>query len=132
MSGIVLDASAAIELVVSTRGLRAAVAAALADQPIHAPALLDAEVLSGIARLERAGKLDTTTATVAIAEWGNATVERHAGHELMTEAWRIRLSVRISDGFYLALARQLDAPLVTCDARLARSPHPGVTVTLIG
>ena len=131
MSGVVLDASAAIELMVSSHGFRRAVGEAVGDQSVHAPMLIDTEVLSGIARLERSGAIDTTTATVAIQEWGVFLVERHGGHELMTEAWRTRLSVRITDGFYLALARQLGLPLVTCDGRLARGPHPGVTITLV-
>jgi predicted nucleic acid-binding protein len=38
--------------------------------------------------------------------------------------WELRNSVRSYDAYYVALAEALDAPLVTCDDRLARAIGP--------
>jgi predicted nucleic acid-binding protein len=132
VSDIVLDASAVIELLLDSRDLLEEVKAAVKGHHIHAPALIDAEVLSAIAQKERAGDITAQQGTDAIHAWGHVSVERHGGHHLLVEAWRTRHSVRTSDGFYLALARTLGVPLITTDARLARAPHPGVEVRLIG
>lgn len=53
----------------------------------------------------------------------------HVG--LAGAAWRSREAIRISDGFYVAAAHALAADLLTSDARLARAPSLGVTVTLL-
>ena len=37
-------------------------------------------------------------------------------------AWELRTNLSAYDALYVALAEQLDAPLVTADARLARAP----------
>jgi len=132
MRRIVLDASAVVEALVDVRSLGAEVRMAIAECEAHAPDLIDAEVLSALARMERAGTLMRDAANMAVDFWEVAPVKLHDGRGLMPQAWRTRGSVRISDGFYLALAFALEVPLITCDGRLARAPHPGVSVTLIG
>ncbi len=54
---LVLDASVAVDLLAGTTAAEAA-AARLAHTELHAPAHLDAEVLSALRRLHRAGELD--------------------------------------------------------------------------
>jgi predicted nucleic acid-binding protein len=131
MTGIVVDASAVVEILIGDGHLEPQLRAALSGREWHAPAYINTEVLSAIARKERAGDIEGDAATIAVGLWAKASVIRHDDPWLMVEAWRLRQSVRIADGFYLALARQLDVSLVTCDGRLARAPHPGVSVTLI-
>jgi predicted nucleic acid-binding protein len=41
---------------------------------------------------------------------------------LWPRAWELRTNLSAYDALYVALAEQLDAPLVTADARLARAP----------
>lgn len=41
---------------------------------------------------------------------------------LLVEAWKLRHNLIVHDALYVALARQLDATLVTGDKRLARAP----------
>ncbi|UUT34560.1 PIN domain-containing protein [Microbacterium elymi] len=50
---------------------------------------------------------------------------------ITAEAWALRASLRISDAFYVAAARLLDADLLTSDARLSNAPVLGVTVVLL-
>jgi predicted nucleic acid-binding protein len=48
-------------------------------------------------------------------------VERHAHQDLMPRIWQLRELLTAYDGAYIALAEALDAPLLTCDAKLGRS-----------
>ena len=41
---------------------------------------------------------------------------------LLVEAWKLRHNLIVHDALYVALARQLDATLITGDKRLARAP----------
>ncbi|WP_027286580.1 hypothetical protein [Ruania albidiflava] len=50
---------------------------------------------------------------------------------LLQDAWSRRAALRVSDAQYVALADRLGAPLLTCDARLARAPVGQVKVQLI-
>jgi predicted nucleic acid-binding protein len=43
----------------------------------------------------------------------------------------IRNNVGSYDGFYVALARVLACPLISCDRALAGAPGLGITVTVV-
>lgn len=116
----VVDASVLVDLGTRRRGWRS-VAAALAGRPLHAPAHVDAEVLSALGRLERAGALDEPAADQALERFRSAPLERHLLDPLVSGAWRRRRGVRVSDAFYLELAEQLGTTVLTSDARLARA-----------
>lgn len=59
-----------------------------------------------------------------------APVRRFATAPLVTSVWSLRDNVTAYDACYVALARRLDCPLVTLDARLARAPGLGVEVVV--
>lgn len=103
----------------------------LVDVEAWAPDVVDAEVVSAIARLERATALRRDEADSVIADWARVPVERAPTSTLVPEAWLLREAVRTSDAFYVVLARMLGCPLITSDARLARAPIGDVTVTLV-
>jgi predicted nucleic acid-binding protein len=48
-------------------------------------------------------------------------IERHAVSPLLLGAWTLRNELRLVDGLYVELARQLGLRLITTDQRLARS-----------
>lgn len=127
---LVLDASAAVDALLPTRR-QTAVLRMLTGHEIWAPQLIDLEVVSAIARLERAQQIDASQSSLAIADWLAMPLNRMQSDLLVDEVWRTRQSVRISDGFYVAAAKGLDASLVTSDARLARAPLADVTIALI-
>ena len=108
-----------------------AVRQVIGDRDLVAPALIDVEVLSAFARMERARNLTAAEAHAAVVQWGQIAIDRISIEVLTPLAWAWRHSIRITDAYYVAVARLLNAPLVTSDARLARAPHPGVTVTLV-
>jgi predicted nucleic acid-binding protein len=58
-------------------------------------------------------------------------VSRFALAPLLPAAWELRANVSLRDALYVALARRLDAMLVTADARLALAPDLGVALTLV-
>ena len=127
---LVVDASALVDMALaSPRGLR--VGRALSDDALFVPELLDVEVASALARLERAGDIDGALAESAHQRSGAFPAER-VSHELLRDAaWRLRRSLRIPDAYYVACAALVDGTLVTTDVRLARAPLPAITVSLV-
>lgn len=118
---LVLDASALVEALLGTE-LGVAVRRRMRGRQLHAPAHLDAEVLSALGRLHRSGQLPATVATAALDELALAPIRRHPLAGLLSGAWGRRENQRLVDALYLELAASLDAArLLTTDARLARS-----------
>ncbi|MFD4422794.1 type II toxin-antitoxin system VapC family toxin [Agromyces sp. NPDC058484] len=117
---LVIDASAVVELLVGGRHADW-VAGTVRDEVIVAPELIDVEIASALARLQRTGLLGPGAADAAIARFETLPIDRlgHAG--LTAEAWALRDAVRIADAFYVAAANALDCLLITTDARLGRS-----------
>jgi predicted nucleic acid-binding protein len=116
---IVLDASAAVEALIGSP-LGAAVRVRMRGCELHAPAHLDAEVLSALGRLHHAGDLSARAVASALAELGSAPIQRHRLAELLADAWAARDRFRLVDALYVQLAGKLGTRLVTTDARLAR------------
>jgi predicted nucleic acid-binding protein len=115
---VVVDASAMVDLLVGSP-LGDAVRRRLEDHELHAPAHFDAEVLSALGRLHRAGNLSADDVARRLARTAGAPIHRHSLTPLLDGAWELRHRVRLVDGLYLALAARLDAPLLTTDAALA-------------
>jgi predicted nucleic acid-binding protein len=127
---VVLDASAAVELLLGSRagrnvdrGLRGATAAA--------PAHLDAEVLSALGRLARDGSVSEERVAASLTELARAPVSRFPVAPLLAEAWELRANLSLRDALYAALARRLSATLLTADARLAHIPGLGIPLTVV-
>jgi predicted nucleic acid-binding protein len=120
---IVVDASVVVDLVART-SWAPAVGARLRGSAWHAPAHLDAEVLSALGRLERAGRLDAVEAAEGLLALSELPIERHVLPPLLLSAWTLRNELRLVDGLYVELARQLGLRLITSDRRLARAAAP--------
>jgi predicted nucleic acid-binding protein len=117
---VVVDASALVEALIGGR-LGAAVRMRLRGSELHAPAHLDAEVLSALGRLHRAGDLDAAKVSSALNELSVAPIVRHQLAGLLAGAWSVRQQIRLVDALYVELSSSLGANLVTTDARLARA-----------
>jgi predicted nucleic acid-binding protein len=126
---LVLDASAVVEALLGTElGLKAR--ERMRGHRLHAPAHLDAEVLSALGRLHRAGELADSAVTSALDELATAPIRRHPLPGLLSGAWRRRENQRLLDALYTELATTLDqAPLITTDARLARTDNHAELIT---
>lgn len=116
----VVDASALVDLLAGT-DRAAAVAARLRGTSLHAPAHLDAEVLSALGRLHRAGSMSTEATAAACDRLVRAPVNRHLLTDLVPDAWKLHGSLRLADALYVALGERLAVPVLTTDLRLARA-----------
>lgn len=112
---IVIDAAAFIDAVDGRRS----VLDRLMNEEIHAPHLLDVEVVSALRRLVATGRFDRQLATDGLTVLEQADIRRHPHTPLLRVAWSLRDRVTAYDAAYVALAAALDAPLVTTDRKLA-------------
>jgi predicted nucleic acid-binding protein len=78
---VVLDASALIDLL-RERGAGQAVRGRIDGRTLHAPAHLDAEILSGLGRLHRAAELSAETVAAQLAAVAAAPITRHSVGDL--------------------------------------------------
>jgi predicted nucleic acid-binding protein len=98
------------------------------DVALHAPHLLDVEVAQVLRRYARAREVGVARATQALADFMDMRVERYPMEPLLGRIWALRDNVTAYDAAYIALAEALDAPVVTCDARLASSTGHGASI----
>lgn len=118
----VVDASVLVELL--RRGDRQGIVQERLGPEEHAlwaPHLVDAEIGQALRRAVRRGELAANVAGEALWEVDRLPIER-VEHELLVHvAWGLRDNVSFYDALYVALALMLEEPLLTFDARLARS-----------
>jgi predicted nucleic acid-binding protein len=128
---IVVDASALLEVL-----LRTPIGVALepdlfrARRSLHAPHLIDVEVLQVLRRYRRAGDLSLSRAAEAVADLADFPIARYPHEPLIDRIWALRESMTAYDASYVALAEALGAPLVTCDAKLASARGHGAAIRL--
>ena len=125
---IVLDSSAAVDLLVGIDPDSALADRIRVDGDLHAPHLIDVEIAHALRRLAARGFVSDDRATDALRDAALLPIVRYPHLALVERAWELRASVGAYDGVYVALAEMLEAPLVTCDARLARAPGHAATV----
>ncbi|MEB3982533.1 type II toxin-antitoxin system VapC family toxin [Mycobacterium sp. 663a-19] len=127
---IVLDASAAVELVLATRP-GATVAGRLQGETVHAPAHFDVEVVGAIRRAVVRRLISDHEGLVAVADFRSMPVRRWPIKPLVARAYQLRSTHTVADGVYLALAEGLAARLITCDGRLAQSHGHNADIELV-
>jgi len=115
---VVIDASALVDALLLAGPARAR----LATDNLQAPELIDAELLSVLRRLVLADKLQEHQALQALATASRLGLRRHPTRGLWPRAWELRTNLTAYDALYVALAEQLDVPLLTTDSRIARAP----------
>ncbi|MGH2742030.1 MAG: type II toxin-antitoxin system VapC family toxin [Thermoleophilaceae bacterium] len=129
MPTLVLDASVVVALIarveprVPTSGFDGA--------NLVAPAHLDAEALSALFGLARAGAMDSRRLVQAVADLSAAPIRRLPLGPLLSNALSLRHNVSAYDALYVAAARAMDCALLTRDRRLAGAPGLDVPVTLV-
>ncbi len=129
---IVLDASVAVELLLNTPlGARVGDRLAGDAETLHAPHLLDVEVLHVVRRLCVSGTLGERRARQALADLADLPVVRYSHEDLIGLAWTMRAALTAYDAMYVALAEALDATVVTCDGRLGRAHGHQVEVDVV-
>lgn len=120
---IVVDASAITEFLLRTPlGLRVEARLFRDDEQLHAPHLLDVEVVQALRRVVRAGDVSPARADEALDDLAALAIRRHSHFDLLGRAWELRDNLTAYDAMYVALAEATDAVLVTCDGPLGAAP----------
>jgi predicted nucleic acid-binding protein len=117
----VIDSSALLELILPNRKNEPLEARLAKTGTAVAPDFVDLEVLHVLRREVRRGDLSEAQAETAIKRLVNLPVFRTPCQSLVKRIWSLRHSISAYDGSYVALAEQMDVPLLTCDARLANA-----------
>jgi predicted nucleic acid-binding protein len=129
---IVVDASAMVELVLQTDlGSRVEARLFRNDDELHAPHLLDIEVLQALRRIVQAGDVGADRALQSIEDLTAVALHRHDHEGLATRIWELRGNLSAHDAAYVALAEALPATLVTCDRKLGGAPAHAAQVEVI-
>lgn len=98
---------------------------------LHAPSLIDVEVISGLRRAARQGVITAARGRRSIDVLLSLDLTRHPVPPLLPRVWYLRDSLSAYDATYVALAEVLDLRLLTCDGRLARSHGGSADVHLV-
>ncbi|WP_040599858.1 type II toxin-antitoxin system VapC family toxin [Patulibacter medicamentivorans] len=130
---MVVDASVIVPFLVGRPDEREPISARLRAHrgSLWAPHLLDAEVGHAIRRLALQKRLTTERGASALVDLIDLPVRRVPHAALLKRAWHLRTSVSFYDAQYVALAEQLDVPLLTADGRLAKAPGTSASIELI-
>jgi predicted nucleic acid-binding protein len=131
-TAIVLDASVVVEVLLgSTAGTRTMQRLVAENVPLHAPELLDIEVLHVLRRAVARELMTTRRAEQAIRVLESFPLTRHAHGPFRWRCWQLRANLSAYDAMYVALAEGLGARLITRDVRLSRAPGLATTVEVV-
>jgi predicted nucleic acid-binding protein len=126
---LVVDASVVVDLVGRFRPQPIEALLWAEDSVLAAPELLDVEVLQALRRLDKDGAIPSSRADV-VELLQALRIRRYRHHSLRDAIWSLRKNMTAYDAAYVALARLLDATLVTRDAKLARAPGLDIQVVV--
>jgi predicted nucleic acid-binding protein len=129
---IVVDASALLEFLLQTPvGDRVGTRLFRDGDELHAPHLVDVEIVQGLRRLVRTGEVSAARAGEAIADLADFDLHRHAHVDLLGRTWKLRDSLTAYDAMYVVLAEAVGAPLVTCDRALGKAPGHRIRIEVV-
>lgn len=124
---IVVDASFVVQAALTPEGLER-----LAGREAVAPALLWSQAISVLHEMQWRQAISSELADGALRKMERAPIHlRQPGPFLRRQAWEISTRLRWAktyDAEYVALARILNCPLLTIDARLAREAAREVAI----
>jgi predicted nucleic acid-binding protein len=131
---IVVDASVIVDLLAGDDSPRrkAARDRITGGDASYAPAHLDIEVISALRGLARRTSGLAGHAPSLIANLIRLPIRREPlGRPTAHRIWELRENMTAYDAGYVALAEQLDAVLLTCDAKYATATGPRCAIELI-
>jgi predicted nucleic acid-binding protein len=124
---IVVDGSVAVLAVLDNTAAREV----LLGEDLHAPAVIDIEVLGALRHLLGQGVVRANDAAASLEAWRYMAVFRHRSFADLERMWELRDNLTASDAAYVSLAEALNCDLVTADRHLAGAPGVRCPVTVI-
>ncbi len=124
---MVVDASAAVLGLLNSGASRRL----LSVEHLSAPHLVDIEVLHTLTGQARRGVIEAAEAAEACEAWRRMGLQRVPASGLLGRVWELRHNVSAYDATYVALAEELDCPLLTADVRLTNSTGPRCTFAVV-
>lgn len=125
---LVVDTSAVLAALADRAPDRTLVGRLADDGDLHAPHLIDIEILHALRGLVRGGKLSADRAQDVRSDLAELSIIRYGHEPLADRIWALRENLTAYDAAFVALSEALEVPLVTCDAHLAHAPQ--ITVEL--
>lgn len=130
MTVLVVDSSAMLDAIVAAEPASGLLGRLAEDGDLHAPHLIDVEVLHALRGMTMRAAITDDRATDARADFAEAALTRYPHEPLSERIWELRHNLSAYDAAFVALAEALDAPLITCDGRLASASGHGARVEL--
>jgi predicted nucleic acid-binding protein len=126
---IVLDASAVVNWLLQTAaGQRIERRIYSRNQSLHAPHLLDLEVVQVLRRLVREGAVSARRADEAVQDLLDLRITKYPHSVLLPRIWHLRHNLSAHDAAYVVLAEKLGAVLLTRDKRLSSASGHAVPI----
>jgi predicted nucleic acid-binding protein len=117
---VVIDASALIEFLLDAAAYPR-IGEIIGTHELHAPHLIDVEILHGLRSAVIGKRIDAPRALDALHDYAALVIQRHAVEQHLPRMWELRNNHTAYDASYVALAESLDLPLITRDRRLSQS-----------
>lgn len=129
---IVVDASLALAVLFRTpAGVVGERELFAPGETLHAPHVIDVEIAQVLRRYARTSQIAPARLAAALSDWTAFRVTRYPHDWMLGRIWALRDNITAYDAAYIALAEAMDAPLLTCDARLTAAPGHTAKVRLI-
>ncbi len=129
---IVVDASAVLELLLRTdKGIKVQERVLSPEESLHAPHLIDIEVAQTLRRLVSLKEISAARGKQALDDHIALNIKRAEHKTPLDRVWMLRDSVTAYDAAYVVLSEVLEAPLITCDSKLARAHGHKARIELV-
>ncbi len=127
---LVIDTSAIIDAIAAREPAPGLVERLSEDGDLHAPYLLDIEFLHALRAMTMRSEITAERAADARTDFAETALLRYSHEPLSDRIWGLRHNLSAYDAAFVALAEALEAPLITCDGRLASSTGHGAQIEL--
>ena len=121
---LVVDASVVVAALADAGAAGVWARSVISRSDLAAPQVMPAEVANVLRRQVQRGRLTYGAATLAHTELAELSVDLYPYAVTDHRVWELRNSLNAYDAWYVALAEELEAPLLTVDRRLALASGP--------
>ncbi len=128
---IVVDSSCILEVLLQTDAAPATEARLLRGGALHAPEVVDLEVLQVLRRLVAGREIAEDRALVALRALERLALRRWSHGLVRRRIWALRRNLTAYDAAYVALAERMRCSMITRDGRLARASGHDAAIELV-